>query len=173
MLKVDLLPWIEAVSELGDDVLEVGPGPGLTTDLLRERVARVTAVELDPDLAAALAERLAGTNVEVIHGDASDTGLQSDRFTTATCFSMLHHIPASETQDRLFAEMHRVLRRGGTFLGIDGVDNEAIREFHVDDVFNPVDLATFPARLESFGFTYVKTESDASGLQFRFRATKP
>src|SRR5207244_2877475 len=38
MLKADVLPWIEAASDLGDDVLEVGPGPGLTTDLLRERV---------------------------------------------------------------------------------------------------------------------------------------
>ena len=172
MLKVDVLPWIEGVTDLGDDVLEVGPGPGLTTDLLRERVAKVTAVELDADLAAALADRLAGTNVEVVHGDASDTGLPSDRFSTATCFSMLHHIPEPETQDRLFAEMQRVLRPGGTFLGIDSLDNEMIREFHVDDVFTPVDVATFPARLEAAGFTDVRLEPDAHGFQVRFRATK-
>jgi len=35
MLEVDLLPWIEGAGDLGDDVLEIGPGPGLTTDLLR------------------------------------------------------------------------------------------------------------------------------------------
>lgn len=27
MLETDLLPWIERVADLGDDVLEIGPGP--------------------------------------------------------------------------------------------------------------------------------------------------
>ena len=53
-LQTDLLPWLESTVQLGDDVLEIGPGPGLTTDLLRQRVAAVTAVELDADLAADL-----------------------------------------------------------------------------------------------------------------------
>ena len=44
MLETDLLPWLEGVADLGDDVLEVGPGPGLTTDLLRQRTAKLTAV---------------------------------------------------------------------------------------------------------------------------------
>jgi len=35
MLETDLLPWLGRVADLGDDVLEVGPGPGLTTDKLR------------------------------------------------------------------------------------------------------------------------------------------
>src|SRR4051794_8726266 len=43
---------------LGDDVLEVGPGPGRTTDLLRSMVPRLTAVEIDDDLAAKLTERM-------------------------------------------------------------------------------------------------------------------
>ena len=34
---------------LGDDVLEVGPGPGMTTDLLRGRLPQLTSIELDPD----------------------------------------------------------------------------------------------------------------------------
>ena len=80
MLETDLLPWIEAAGELGDDVLEIGPGPGLTTDLLRTRVARVTAIEIDPVLADPLKQRLEGTNVEVICGDAAETNLDSDRF---------------------------------------------------------------------------------------------
>src|SRR5437588_12702690 len=99
MLETDLLPWIRATADLGDDVLEIGPGPGLTTDLLRARVARVTAVELDDDLASKLTERLAGTNVDVIHADATASGLPGDRFSTATCFSMLHHMPAPDLQD--------------------------------------------------------------------------
>ena len=46
-LTTDLIPWIERVATLGDDVLEIGPGPGLTTDILRSRAAHVTAVEID------------------------------------------------------------------------------------------------------------------------------
>jgi hypothetical protein len=75
MLETDLFPWIDRVANLGDDLLEVGPGPGLTTDLLRRRAARVTVVEIDDGrLAEALSRRLAGTNMEVIHGHAAATG---------------------------------------------------------------------------------------------------
>ena len=114
MLETDLLPWVASVGNLGDDVLEVGPGPGLTTDLLRRRTAKLTAVELDAELAASLAARLSDTNVDVVHADATDSGLASGRFSAATCFSMLHHIPEPETQDRLFAELCRMLRPGGS-----------------------------------------------------------
>jgi 16S rRNA (adenine1518-N6/adenine1519-N6)-dimethyltransferase len=54
-----------------DVVLEIGPGLGVLTTYLADRVARVHAVELDrslePQLAAALGTR---TNVEVHYGDA-------------------------------------------------------------------------------------------------------
>jgi hypothetical protein len=50
-LRDELLPWVLGSSDLGDDCLEVGPGPGVTTDLLRGRAVRLTAVELDPALA--------------------------------------------------------------------------------------------------------------------------
>jgi len=171
MLETDVLPWLTSVADLGDDVLEVGPGPGLTTDLLRQRTARVTAVEVDADLAAALAARLSGTNVEVVHADATDSGLASDRFSAATCFSALHHMPSPDVQDRLFAEMHRVLRPGGAFVGVDAVDNELIRSGHVDDVFVPVDPATFGSRLEAVGFT--NTGIEVGEYQIHFTATKP
>ena len=170
MLETDLLPWLLGVADLGDDVLEVGPGPGLTTDLLRERTARITAVEVDPSLAAALAERLSGTNVEVIHCDATDTGLPSDRFSAATCFSMLHHIARPDLQDRLFAELCRVLQPGGVFVGTDSRDLDTIRAAHVDDVFTPVDPDTLASRLEAVGFDNVEIE--IGDYQIRFKATR-
>jgi hypothetical protein len=40
-----IIPWVLEAVDLGDDVLEVGPGPGLTTDVLRTKVTRLTAVE--------------------------------------------------------------------------------------------------------------------------------
>jgi SAM-dependent methyltransferase len=132
-LKTELLPWVEQVGDLGEDVLEIGFGPGRTTDLLRERAKYVTAVEMDERLAGELRERLAGTNVEVVTGDGTDIGLGSDRFSTVTAFSVLHHMLSSKAQDRLFAELSRVLRPGGVFVGTDSRDTEMIRLGHADD----------------------------------------
>jgi SAM-dependent methyltransferase len=171
MLEDDLLPWILSVGDLGDDVLEVGPGPGLTTDLLRRRVATVTAVEVDDDLAAKLADRLEGTNVAVIHGDATATGLPTDRFSAVTAFSMLHHMPSPTDQDLLFTEVGRVLQPGGLFVGVDSMDLEPIRQAHEGDTFNPVDPDTLGLRLDAAGLGETRVEN--RGYQFRFVARKP
>ena len=111
-------------ADLGDDVVEIGPGPGLTTDLLRTRVPALTAVELDPDLAAALAGRMAGSNVEVVEADATAMPFEDGRFSGAVTFTMLHHVPTVELQDRLFADVRRVLRPGGLFVANDSVASE-------------------------------------------------
>ena len=63
-----------------DDVLEVGPGPGVLTAALAARVRSVTAIEVDPRMVALLEETLAGhKNVHVIQADA----LKVDLFTVA------------------------------------------------------------------------------------------
>jgi SAM-dependent methyltransferase len=170
-LETELLPWIEAAGDLGDEVLEIGPGPGVTTDLLRRRVPHVTAVELDPALGTALRERLTGTNVDVIVSDASRAGLPDDHFSTAACFSVLHHMPTPDDQDRLFAELHRVLRPGALFVGQDSLDLEPIRAGHADDTFTPVDPDELGTRLAQVGFG--PTDVDVVGFHFRFVARKP
>ena len=76
----DELPRMLRGVELGDEVLEVGPGPGLTTDLLRTRVPRITAIEIDPRLAQALRQRTLGQGVEVVTGDAAAMPFQAARF---------------------------------------------------------------------------------------------
>jgi SAM-dependent methyltransferase len=171
MLETDLLPWVEAAGDLGDEVIEIGPGPGKTTDLLRNRVKRVTAVELDPSLGLALQKRLAGTNVNVIVADATQAGLPAGHFSAAACFSALHHMPSPDHQNRLFAELHRVLRPGGIFVGQDSLDLESIRLGHVDDTFTPVDPEELKDRLAAVGFG--KTRTDIVGFHFRFLSRKP
>jgi 16S rRNA (adenine1518-N6/adenine1519-N6)-dimethyltransferase len=53
-----------------DTVVEVGAGTGLLTALLARRASRLIAVEVDPDLAAALRVRFRGRdNVSVIESD--------------------------------------------------------------------------------------------------------
>jgi 16S rRNA (adenine1518-N6/adenine1519-N6)-dimethyltransferase len=57
--------------DAGDVVLEVGPGLGVLTAYLADRVEKVHAVELDRALEPHLRERLGDrTNVELVFGDA-------------------------------------------------------------------------------------------------------
>lgn len=107
-----ILPRALRDVDLGPVVVEIGPGPGFTTDVLRTKVDHLTAVELDPDLAVALAARLAGTNVDVVQGDASALEFPDARFSGAASFHMLHHIEPDDAQDRVFCELARVLRPG-------------------------------------------------------------
>lgn len=138
-VREHIIPWLLDGVELGDDVLEIGPGPGRTTDILCTRVAKLTAVELDPDLAAKLAARFQGANVEVINADATDIPLPDNRFSSALCFTMLHHVPTAELQDRIFAEAARVLRPGGLFAGVDSMTSPDFLELHSDDICVPID----------------------------------
>jgi 16S rRNA (adenine1518-N6/adenine1519-N6)-dimethyltransferase len=69
----DVLRTIVDASELSpaDDVLEVGPGPGVLTAELAERARSVTAVEIDERMVAVLADTLAGRdNVKIVRADA-------------------------------------------------------------------------------------------------------
>jgi 16S rRNA (adenine1518-N6/adenine1519-N6)-dimethyltransferase len=63
--------------EEGDVVLEVGPGLGVLTTFLADRVQQVYAVELDRSLGPELVERIAGRpNVELRFGDALQLDLR-------------------------------------------------------------------------------------------------
>ena len=167
-LEEVVVPFALEGVALGDDVLEIGAGPGKTTDILRTRAARLTAVELDDDLAAQLTARLAGTNVDVVHADASALPLSPDRFSGAVAFTMLHHVPTAELQDRIFAELARVVAPGGVVVLSDSVHSDALAGFHHDDTYNPVDPTTLDARLAAAGFTDVAI--DANDERFVARA---
>ncbi len=160
VLRDLILPPALAGVSLGDNVLEVGPGPGRTTDLLRAELPKITAVELDQHLAEALAERLANTNVHVVQADATGMPFDDGHFTGAVSFTMLHHVPTADGQDRLFAEVARVLQPGGTFVACDSVAREDLAEFHHDDIYNPVDPTTLESRLQDAGFRTATIQQD-------------
>ena len=142
---------------LGANVLEVGPGPGLTTDLLWSELDQLTAIEIDRDLAAALSARMstAGAAVEVVEGDATAMPFEDRQFTGAVTFAMFHHVPTTDLQDLVLAEIFRVLHPGGLLIANDSVASEELAAFHIDDIYNPVDPATLGDRLRTIGYTDV------------------
>jgi ubiquinone/menaquinone biosynthesis C-methylase UbiE len=165
-----LIPWALDGLDPGDDVLELGPGPGLSTDVLRERIARLTVVEIDPRLASSLQERMKRTNVEVVEADAAAMPFPDGSFSAVLSFTMLHHVPSATLQDRLLAEAWRVLRPGGVFAGTDTAPGVLLRLAHIGDPMVPVDPATLGHRLETAGFAEVEVKKGLG--EFRFRAIR-
>jgi SAM-dependent methyltransferase len=159
-----ILPWAIGDVDLGDDVLEVGPGYGATTDVLAESVPRLTAVEIDAELATMLAERFAGNDVvTIVRGDATALDEPDGRFSGAASFTMLHHVPTADLQDRLFAEVARTLRPGGVFVAGDSVASPELEAHHEGDTYNPVDPAGLAGRLAAAGFRDVDVRTNALG----------
>ena len=115
-LHEDVLPVVTHGVDLGDDLLEIGPGPGAATEWLRHQVRRLVAIELEPEAAAALRDRFAGTNVEVAVGDATALPYPDESFDTVGMFTMLHHVPTRALQDAILAGALRALRPGGTIV---------------------------------------------------------
>ena len=169
-LHDEMLPWALKDVDLGQNLLEVGPGPGLTTDFLHTRFERITALEVDLALADSLKRRMSSTNVTVIHGDASAMPFEDATFSGAVAFTMLHHVPSPTLQDRLLREVYRVLRPGGMFAGTDSVWSPRLWLIHIGDTLVPVEPCTFKSRLEGAGFTDVQIESERK--RFRFSARR-
>lgn len=169
-MESEVLEPVTAGLDLGEEMLELGPGPGATTRWLRHRVKRVVAFELDPDAAARLASDLAGTNVEVEVGDATSSPFPEESFDSVGCFTMLHHVPTAQDQFRILCEAYRVLRPDGVLVGADSLASQGLHEFHEGDTYNPIDPARLFVLLQAAGFGHVMV-SAGDGLLFTARKT--
>lgn len=170
-MERELLPWGLAGLDLGDDVLEVGPGFGATTRVLARRSGSLTVVELSENYCRRLRQTL-DDDVEIVQADATDMPFADDRFSGVVCFTMLHHVPSRKLQDRLLGEISRVLRPGGVFAGTDSLGTgRAFKLLHARDTLVPVSPNELPARLEHVGL--VEPSVEAGGRSFRFQARKP
>jgi ubiquinone/menaquinone biosynthesis C-methylase UbiE len=165
------VPWALAGADLGPDALELGPGFGLTTDLLHKLVSQLTTLEIDPALSNELKERFAGTNVAIVNGDASSMPFPDARFSGAVSFTMLHHVPSPALQDKVLREVCRVLKPGAIFAGSDSLQSWRMRLIHIGDTLVPVNPDTFAGRLQSAGFEALAVEKSSEA--FRFLARRP
>ena len=166
-----LLPWGLEDVELGDRVLEIGPGFGSTTRQLADRTSSLTVLELDQRYCRKLSAEL-GDRVEVTRGDATQMPYADNQFSAVLCFTMLHHIDSPQLQDRLLAEAARVLKPGGTFAGTDSVGGSLkFKLLHLGDTLTLIAPGGFAERLTRAGLSEPVVE--ARGGRMRFRAQRP
>jgi SAM-dependent methyltransferase len=167
----ELLPWGLRGVELGDDVLEIGPGFGATTSVLARRAGSLSVLELEPAYCERLRRELPD-RVEVTQGDAANMPFADRRFSAVVSFTMLHHLPSRALQDRLFGEVARVLRPGGVFAGTDSLGTGAVfRLLHAADTLVPVDPSGLRERLLAAGLAEPRVQ--LGGRSFRFSASRP
>lgn len=115
-----VLPWALQGVDLEGDVLEVGAGSGAMAAGILESFpdARLVVTDYDPSMGEAARRRLdaLGTRASVEQADATKLRYEDATFDAVVSFIMLHHVV--DWEDAL-AEVARVLRPGGVFVGYD------------------------------------------------------
>jgi SAM-dependent methyltransferase len=169
-LQTEILPVLTRDAGLGEEMLEIGPGPGAATDWLRHKVKRLTAVEIDEAAAGELVSRYADTNVEIVVGSGAELSYPEASFDSVGSFTMLHHVPTTALQNKILAEAFRVLRPGGVLIASDSLASSGLHGFHEGDTYNPVEPASVISRLQTIGFDKMTVTVDHALL---FAARKP
>jgi ubiquinone/menaquinone biosynthesis C-methylase UbiE len=153
-----LLPWVLSGAPLGDHVLEIGAGYGPATPQLRKAVPRVTSLEYDAKSARHLKAQHNGGPGGALRADAAQLPFASQSFSSAIAILVLHHLRSRELQDRMFAEVYRVLRPGGIFLAYEINDNWVHRLGHIRSTFTPLSAGSAFARLARAGFSCISVD---------------
>jgi ubiquinone/menaquinone biosynthesis C-methylase UbiE len=97
----------------GERVLDVGCGTGSLTFALAEtaNLAAITGIDLTPGFLDFARARNADPRIAFEHGDARELPFADNAFDRAFAMLVLHFLPDAA---RAVAEMHRVVRPGGT-----------------------------------------------------------
>lgn len=160
-----ILPWLLSGYKLGDHVLELGAGPGATTEELRRRATHVTSLEYDHKFSARLGACFRNTNVGVLRGDAAALPFPDETFSSVIAVLVLHHLKSQEQQEKAFGEIYRVLQPGGAFLAMEIGDGWVQRFGHIKSTFVPVVPAAAFARLTALGFSKIVIDMQRSAFR--------
>jgi ubiquinone/menaquinone biosynthesis C-methylase UbiE len=128
----------------GAQVLEVAPGPGyLSIEMARLRGLHVTALDISHTFVEIGSEnaRRAGVTVDFRQGDAARMPFEADSFDLIVCQAAFKNFTLPRTA---LAEMHRVLRAGGTAV-IQDMSHDATHA-EIEEEVRGMDLG----RLSSF-----------------------
>jgi ubiquinone/menaquinone biosynthesis C-methylase UbiE len=144
----------------GERVLEIGPGTGHYTLPVAQRVARLDAFDLQPEMLRSVERRAAAAGVDTIvtrEGDARSLPYEDATFDAVFMVTVLGEVPDVPAA---LSEVRRVLRPGGR-----AVFGETVLDPHV------VTAATLRRRCEAAGLRWV--ERHGSPLAFFARVERP
>lgn len=164
-----LLPWVLSGARLGDHILEIGAGSGAATGHLLKLAPRVTSLEYDPRSLEKLKTKHACAALTPVLGDAATLPFGDQTFSSALAILVLHHLNSRELQDRALAEVHRVLRPGGSFFAFEINDGWIHRVAHYRSTFNPLDPVSAFTRLTTAGFSKVSVDFRGAGYRLSAR----
>jgi SAM-dependent methyltransferase len=164
-----LLPWILSEARLGDHVLEIGAGYGAATGHLLKLAPRVTSLEYDRRSLRKLKAKHDCAEVTPLCGDAATLPFADQSFSSAVAILVLHHLKSRELQDRALAEVHRVLRPGGSFFAFEINDGWIHRVAHYRSTFTPVTPGSAFARLTKAGFSKISVDFRGGGYRVSAR----
>jgi SAM-dependent methyltransferase len=153
-----LLPWVLSGARLGDHVLEIGA-----------LAPRVTSLEYDPHSLQKLKAKHECPEVTALCGDAAKLPFADQSFSSAVAILVLHHLKSRELQDRALAEVHRVLRPGGSFFAFEINDGWIHRAAHYKSTFTPVTPGSAFARLTKVGFSRISVDFRGGGYRVSAR----
>lgn len=151
--EVDVLD--ELLPLTGARILELGCGKAEMTRLVADQAASVLALEVDEIQLAKNREITDLPNVEFGHGGAEQIPAPDAAFDIVLMFKSLHHVPMA-MMDKVFPEIHRVLKPGGLAYISEpvyaGDFNEILRLFHDEREVREAAFATVSqaARSEQF-----------------------
>lgn len=108
-------------------VLDVACGTGvLIPDYLRRGAARVTAIDIAPEMARIAREKFPQENVSVLCGDAAQTHFETP-FDCIVIYNAFPHFPEPE---RLIAHLAGLLTPGGTLTVAHGFSRKVLDAHH-------------------------------------------
>lgn len=154
---------------MGDHVLEVGAGYGAATGHLLKLAPRVTSLEYDPRLLEKLKAKHQCAELTALCGDAATLPFADQSFSSAVAILVLHHLKSRELQDRALAEIHRVLRPGGSFFAFEINDGWTHRVAHYRSTFTPLTPGSAFARLTQAGFSKISVDFRSGGYRVSAR----
>ena len=103
----------------GSVVLDIGCANGLSTFDMARHDVEVIGLDISPEQirrAQATAAEMEVENVSFVIGDANSLPVADEAIDCVLCYGSLHHVPSPE---RTVIEMARVLRDGGSYLGVE------------------------------------------------------
>lgn len=156
-VRADWMPWLLDGIDLGADVMDLAAGPGAAVPSLRRAGRTVTVAQAAPAFTPELRRRFAeDADVDVVDVEPWGMPFDTGRFTAATAFLALHHVPSVELQDRTLRELGRVVRPGGLVAGVNALDGPHFRRMNTDGSAVPVEPLSFADRLRRAGFVDVE-----------------